>query len=85
MMTIKKISMLPRLSTPAASTKLLTRGLLLDYFVALEDDMNKDKLVEIIQDLLKTDHELSFLKELKKEDLETLVACIRDRIDQSAK
>jgi hypothetical protein len=85
MMTIKKISMLPRLSTPAASTKLLTRGLLLDYFVALENDMNKDKLVEIIRDLLKTDHELSFLKELKKEDLETLVACIRDRIDQSAK
>ncbi len=57
----------------------------MDYCVALENNMNKDKLVEIIQDLLKTDHELSFLKELKKEDLETLVACIRDRIDQSAK
>lgn len=63
----------------------MTRGLFLDYCVALENNMNKDKLVEIIQDLLKTDHELSFLKELKKEDLETLVACIRDRIDQSAK
>ncbi len=47
--------------------------------------MSGEKLVRIIQDLLKTDHDLDFLKRLKKEDLETLVACIRDRIDRSGK
>ncbi|HUJ68149.1 MAG TPA: DUF3944 domain-containing protein [Syntrophorhabdales bacterium] len=38
--------------------------------------------MRIVQDLLKTDQDLGFLKDLKKEDLERLVACIRDRIDQ---
>lgn len=47
--------------------------------------MTGDKLIKIIQELLKTDHDLAFLKPLKKEDLETLVACIRDRIDRSSK
>ncbi len=83
--TIENISTLPGLSTAATPRKLLTRGFFLDYCVALDIAMNKEKLVEIIQDLLKTDHELTFLRELKKEDLETLVACIRDRIDQSTK
>ncbi|MGA3174065.1 MAG: DUF3944 domain-containing protein [Syntrophorhabdales bacterium] len=45
--------------------------------------MDNDKLVKIIQDLLKTDDDLDFLKRLKKEDLEKLVATIRDRIDRS--
>ena len=44
--------------------------------------MNKEKLVRIIQELLKTDRDLDFLTELKREDLERLVASIRDRIDQ---
>ena len=44
--------------------------------------INREKLVRIVQELLKTDQDLGFLKELKKEDLERLVACIRDRIDQ---
>ena len=44
--------------------------------------INREKLVRIVQDLLKTDQDLGFLKDLKKEDLERLVACIRDRIDQ---
>lgn len=47
----------------------------------MDKDMNKEKLVRIIQELLKTDQDLDFLTELKKEQLETLVACIRDRID----
>jgi len=46
--------------------------------------MDNDKLVKIIQDLLKTDDDLDFLKRLKKEDLEKLVATIRDRIDRSS-
>ncbi|MGD2125073.1 MAG: DUF3944 domain-containing protein [Desulfobacteraceae bacterium] len=44
--------------------------------------MNKKKLIEIIQGILKTDADLSFLKKLKESELETLVACIRERIDQ---
>ena len=44
--------------------------------------MTKEKLVKKIKELLITDIDLSFLLELKKEEIETLVACIRDRIDQ---
>ncbi len=46
-------------------------------------DMNKEKLVEIIRGLLKTGDELDFLTELRREDLEKLVASIRDGIDRS--
>jgi len=44
--------------------------------------MTKEKLIETIQRLLKTDVDLNFLMELKKNDLETLLASIRDKIDQ---
>lgn len=44
--------------------------------------MIKENLVQKIKELLKTDIDLSFLLELKKEEIETLVACIRDRMDQ---
>lgn len=44
--------------------------------------MTKEKLVEKIRDLLKTDNDLDFLLELKREELERLVACTRDRVDQ---
>jgi len=44
--------------------------------------MTKDKMVEKIKELLKTDLNLDFLLELKKEEIESLVACIRDRVDQ---
>lgn len=43
----------------------------------------EEKLVEKIRELLKTDGDLNFLLILKKEELERLVACIRDRIDQA--
>lgn len=46
------------------------------------DAINRDKLVRIVRELLNTDQDLGFLKELNKEHLERLVACIRDRIDQ---
>ena len=47
----------------------------------VETGMTKEKLVEKIRELLKTDMELLFLLDLKKEEIETLVACVRDRID----
>ena len=44
--------------------------------------MTKEKLINIIMGLLDTDLDLSFLLQLKKDDLEKLVACIRDRVGQ---
>ena len=44
--------------------------------------MTKDKMVDRIKELLKTDLNLDFLLGLKEEELERLVACIRDRVDQ---
>ena len=44
--------------------------------------MTKEELVGKIKELLKTDNDLDFLLELKKEELERLVACIRDRVDR---
>jgi hypothetical protein len=45
--------------------------------------MTKEKLIEIIQGILKTDADLDFLLQLRKTDLETLVACIRDRVERT--
>ena len=45
-------------------------------------DITKEKLVEIIKGLLGTDADLNFLVKLDEDELETLVSCIRDRIDQ---
>ncbi len=44
--------------------------------------MTKDELVEKIKELLNTDIDLNFLLSLKKEEIERLVACIRERVDQ---
>jgi hypothetical protein len=49
------------------------------------EDITKEKLVQITAELLKTDVDLGFLRELKRGDLEKLVASIRDRTDQLAK
>lgn len=55
----------------------------MDYLcITMDDEKHREKLVRIIQELLKTDQDLNFLRELKRENLERLVACIRDRIDQ---
>jgi hypothetical protein len=43
--------------------------------------MRKENLIEIIQQILKTDTDMGFLRTLGKSELETLVACIRERID----
>jgi len=44
--------------------------------------MTKENLIGIIQKILETDVDLSFLSQLEKNDLETLTACIRERVDQ---
>ena len=43
-------------------------------------NMAKDKLIEIIQRILKTDTDIGFLSKLDQTEPETLAACIRDRI-----
>jgi len=45
--------------------------------------MKKEKLIEIMQGILKTDVDLSFLLQLKEREIETLIACIRERVDQA--
>jgi hypothetical protein len=46
--------------------------------------MTKEELIEIIKSVLKTDIDLGFLLQLTKGELETLVACIRERVDQTS-
>ena len=47
--------------------------------------MTQEELLEIIKKLLKTDRDLEFLLRLDNEELRILVACIRDRVDQTGK
>ena len=47
--------------------------------------MTKQELVKKIGEILKTGADLDFLLGLKREDLESLIACIRDRVDQIGK
>jgi hypothetical protein len=47
--------------------------------------MTKGELVGKIREILKTDNDLSFLLQLKKKEVETLIACIRDRVDNPIK
>ena len=44
--------------------------------------MRREKLIEIIQGIVETDVDLSFLLQLEENEFETLVACIRERVDQ---
>lgn len=43
--------------------------------------LNKDELLEIIKRLLGTDLKLDFLLQLSEGELETLVVCVRERLD----
>ncbi len=65
----------------------LAAGSFIDFRMALyySKIMTKEKLIGIIQGILGAEVDLSFLLQLKKSELETLVACIRARIDQSGK
>ena len=42
-------------------------------------------MIEIIQGVLKSDCDLGFLLRLEKSELETLIARIRERVDQVSK
>ena len=44
--------------------------------------MRKEELLVILRKLLQTDTELDFLGKLEPEDLEKLIACVRDKVDQ---
>ena len=44
--------------------------------------MEKTELLKIINKLLNQEADLGFLLNLREEHLETLVACIRERIDR---
>jgi len=48
--------------------------------ILLREGMSKEKLVAKIKELLKIDADLDFLLDLKKKEIETLIACIRDRV-----
>ena len=43
--------------------------------------MKKSDLIKIIQKLLNTDVDITFLEKLNETELETLIACIRARTD----
>ena len=43
--------------------------------------MTKEKLIEILNRVLKTEADLEFLLKLDETELETLVAVIRDRVE----
>jgi hypothetical protein len=58
---------------------------LLSITLLMGENMTSERLVKIIRELLRTDASLAFLPELKREDLEKLVACVRARIDQIEK
>jgi hypothetical protein len=47
--------------------------------------VTKEKLVDMIRELLRTDFDLSFLLKLRKAEIETLVASIRDGVDNRGK
>ncbi len=47
--------------------------------------MSMEKLVEKIKELLKMDIDLDFLLGFNEEEIERLIVCIRDRIDQVGK
>lgn len=44
--------------------------------------MKKDELIKILQKVLGTDATLDFLKKLDEKEIETLVACVRDKMGQ---
>ncbi len=44
-----------------------------------------EELVEILRGLLDTNADLGFLMGLKKTEIETLVACIRNRVEEVGK
>jgi hypothetical protein len=44
--------------------------------------MENDELIRILEKVLETDVTLDFLNKLEEKELETLVACVRNKVDQ---
>jgi hypothetical protein len=44
--------------------------------------MTKEDLVDLLRKILNTEADLDFLSDLGQRELETLIACIRNRIEQ---
>ena len=44
--------------------------------------MTKEDLVDLLRKILNTEADLDFLSDLGQRELETLISCIRDRIEQ---
>ena len=44
--------------------------------------MTKEELVDLLRKMLDTDADLDFLSDLGQKELETLIACIRNKIEQ---
>ena len=44
--------------------------------------MDNDELIRILEKVLETDVTLDFLKKLEEKEIETLVACVRGKVDQ---
>jgi hypothetical protein len=44
--------------------------------------MTRETLIEILEKLLRADAQLGFLQQLSEAELQTLVACVRARVDQ---
>ena len=44
--------------------------------------MNKEKLIEILKGILEVDVDLNFLSRLEENEIKTLVACVRERVDR---
>ena len=47
--------------------------------------MTKKDLVDLLRKILDTDADLDFMSDLGERELERLIACIRDRIEQEKK
>ena len=45
--------------------------------------MDKKQLIETIKRILRTEADLGFLTQLKESEIEMLVACVRDRVEQT--
>ena len=44
--------------------------------------MKKEDLVDLLRKIFKTDASIDFLSKIEPKGLETLIACIRERIEQ---
>jgi len=45
--------------------------------------MNKERLIKLLLGILGTDVDLGFLRRLEENEIETLIACVRERVDQA--